>query len=65
LKISVSNYQLPASSPKWVPVDGNVNFTHKRLFNLSMLGVEARYLKLSFRVEDAGRRSSVPDFASR
>ena len=55
LNISVSNYQLPASSPKWVEVDGSVSFSRKRLFNLSMVGVEARYLRLSFNVESGGR----------
>jgi hypothetical protein len=50
LKIWVSNDQLPATSPKWVEVDGNITFSHKRLFNVSMVGVEARYLKLSFNV---------------
>ena len=55
LKISVSNYQLPATSPKWVEVDGSVNFSRKRLFNLSMLGVEARYVKLAFTVENGSR----------
>ncbi len=59
LKISVSNYQLPATSPKWVEVDGSINFSRKRLFNLSMVGVEARYVKLSFNVEKAGRIASV------
>ena len=59
LKISVSNYQLPATSPKWVDVDGNIVFSHKRLFNLSMVGVEARYVKLSFKVANGGRLSSL------
>lgn len=59
LKIAVSNYQLPATSSKWVDVDGNIVFSHKRLFNLSMLGVEARYVKLSFKVENAGQLKSL------
>jgi hypothetical protein len=59
LKISVSNYRLPATSPKWVEVDGSISFTKKRLFNLSMLGVEARYVKLSFKVEKAGRIAAL------
>ena len=59
LKIAVSNYQLPASSPKWVEVDGSIAFTKKRLFNLSMVGVEARYVKLSFNVEKGGRIAAV------
>lgn len=59
LKIAVSNYQLPASSPKWVEVDGSIAFTKKRLFKLSMVGVEARYVKLSFNVEKGGRIASL------
>jgi hypothetical protein len=53
--ISVSNSHLPADSPKWKQVDGIVPFAHKRLFNLSMLGVEAKYMKLSFHVEKANQ----------
>ena len=59
LKIAVSNYQLPAASSKWVEVDGRIAFTKKRLFNLSMVGVEARYVKLSFNVEKGGRIASL------
>ncbi|MFL6596306.1 MAG: hypothetical protein ACJ8HQ_12755 [Chthoniobacterales bacterium] len=59
LKIAVSNYQLPAASGKWVPVDGGVAISHKRLFNLSMVGVEARYVRLEFNVEKAGRIAAL------
>ncbi len=55
LKISVSNDRLPVESAQWVAVDGNIPFSHKRLFNVSMVGVEARYLKLSFNVEKTVR----------
>lgn len=63
LKISVSNDDLPATSSKWVDVDGSISFNRKRLFNLSMVGVEARYVKLSFEVEKAAAVSSagLPD----
>ncbi len=59
LKISVSNDQLPATSPKWVEVDGNITFSHKRLFSVSTVGVEARYLKLSFNVAKGVRIAAV------
>jgi len=59
LKISVSNDPLPAASPKWVDVNGNVAFKQKRRFNLSMVGVEARYVKLSFHVEKAERIAAL------
>ncbi|HXM74097.1 MAG TPA: hypothetical protein VN904_02385 [Chthoniobacterales bacterium] len=54
-RIAVSNSPLPADSAKWVEVDGIVPFAHKRLFNLSMLGVETRFVRLSFHVEHSGQ----------
>jgi hypothetical protein len=53
--IAISDSRLSPDSPKWVQVDGIVPFSHKRLFNLSLLGTEAKYLKLSFHVEKASR----------
>lgn len=58
LNIAVSNYRLPADSPSWTAVDGAIPFARKRLFNLSMIGVEARYVKLSFRVQKPGEIST-------
>src|SRR6202022_770742 len=58
LRIAVSNSPLPADSTKWVEVDGIVPFVHKRLFNLSMLGVETRFVRLSFHVENSGEESA-------
>jgi hypothetical protein len=59
LKISVSNYRLPANSSKWTEVEGVIPFARKRLFNLSMLGVEAKYVRLSFHVEKEGRIAAL------
>jgi len=59
LKIAVSNSRLPADSPKWTKVDGIVPFAHKRLFNLSMLGVETKFVRLSFHVESARDENAV------
>ena len=59
MKISVSNYRVSADSPKWAEVRGSTPFTGKRLVNLSLLGVEARYVKLSFRVAKAGRIAAL------
>lgn len=53
LEIAVSNSPLPADSPDWTAVDGAIPFARKRLFNLSMMGVEAKCVKLSFRVGTA------------
>lgn len=53
LKIAVANSALPPNSSKWTEVEGIVPFANKRLFNLSMLGVDTRFVRLSFRVEKA------------
>src|SRR5437868_11513599 len=44
LRIAVSDSALPADSPKWTQVDGIVPFAHKRLFKLSILGVETKFV---------------------
>src|SRR5207302_6431162 len=54
-EIAVSDSHLAADSRQWVTVEGIVPFAHKRLFNVSMVGINARYLKLSFRVENTTR----------
>lgn len=59
LKISVSNYRLSANSSKWTEVEGVIPFARKRLFNLSMLGVEAKYVRLSFHVEKEGQIAAL------
>jgi hypothetical protein len=51
LRIAVSDSALPANSPKWTEVDGIVPFAHKRLFKLSILGVETKFVRLLFKVE--------------
>lgn len=53
LKIAVSADKLSASSEKWRPVEGSIRFDHKRLFNVSLLGIQARYVKLVFQIERA------------
>ena len=64
LRIAIANYQLPPESSKWTSVDGAVSFSRKRLFNLSLVGVEARYVKLSFRVEKSGSIAAQPVVSS-
>src|ERR1700730_2979438 len=58
LRIAVSDSPLPADSPKWTQVDGIVPFAHKRLFKLSILGVETKFVRLSFRVDNQEERSA-------
>jgi hypothetical protein len=59
MKVSVSNYRLAVHSPKWIEVNGSTPFTRKRHFNLLLLGVEARYVKLSFRAGKGGRIAAL------
>jgi hypothetical protein len=51
LRIAVSNEKLSADSDKWMPVDGATSFKRKRLFSISVLGVEAKYVRLTFHIE--------------
>lgn len=59
LRIAVSNEKLSADSDKWTPVDGAVSFKRKRLFNVSMLGVEAKYIRLTFHVEHENEMAAL------
>src|SRR5207244_12948956 len=58
LRIAVSDSPLPADSPKWTEVDGIVPFAHKRLFKLSMLGVDTKFVRLSFKVDSQRQESA-------
>ena len=60
-EIAVSDARLAADSPDWIDVQGIVPFAHKRLFNVSMLGVNARYLKLSFRIDNTAGVTRVDE----
>ncbi len=51
LRIAVSNEKLGADSDKWTPVDGATSFKRKRLFSVSLLGIQAKYIRLTFHVE--------------
>jgi hypothetical protein len=51
LRIAVSSDKLSVSSNKWIPVDGSIHFRGKRLFNFSLVGVQAKCVKLTFRIE--------------
>ncbi len=64
LKIAVSNERLKADSVAWVDVEGVVPFSHKRLFGVSLLGIEAKFVRLSFRVEKAGRVAALINLGS-
>jgi hypothetical protein len=63
LKIAVSNERLKAESTNWVEVEGVVPFSHKRLFGVSLIGIEAKFIRLSFRVEKPGRIEAFPKAA--
>jgi hypothetical protein len=58
-QFAVSNYRLSPNDSKWVPVEGSKRLTGNREVNLSILGVEARYVKLSFHIEKEGRLAGV------
>ena len=51
LSIAVSNKLLAADSPHWSTVEGKIRFRNKRLVTLSLVGVEAKYVRVKFQVE--------------
>src|SRR5882724_5568302 len=58
-QVAVSNYRLSPNDSRWIPVEGSKRLTDNRDFNLSILGVEARYVKLSFHIEKEGRLAGL------
>jgi hypothetical protein len=59
LRISVATEDLAAESDKWTPVNGAISFNRKRLFNVSILGIDAKYVRLAFHVERQGDVAAV------
>ena len=59
LKIAVSKRRLAPNSTDWKEVEGVIPFAHKRLFGVSLLGIEAKYVRLSFRVEKQPKQSAT------
>lgn len=64
LKIAVANSRLKSGSAGWQEVDGVIPFSHKRLFGVSLIGIEARFVRLSFRVDKPGRIAAYAKQAS-
>jgi hypothetical protein len=61
----VSNYRLGSTDSKWVPVQTATSFAGQRLINLPILGAEAKYVKMVFRVRKEGRLAGVALYGSR
>ena len=49
--IAVSDRALAPDSVSWKTVEGSIPFRHKRRFALSLVGVEASYVRLTFEVD--------------
>lgn len=65
LSIAVSDRLLAAESSKWQPVGGTIPFRHKRLFRVSLVGVEAKFVRLKFQVEASSRDVDIAPSASK
>ena len=69
LRIAVANENLSADSPQWIPVDGTVPFAHARRFDVSMIGIDAKFVRVTFDVQrddkaSAALRSEHKDYAA-
>ncbi len=58
-EVAVSNYRLGSTDPAWTSVQQPTSFDKERLINLPMLGVEARYVRLTFRVRKEGQLAAL------
>jgi len=64
-ELAVSNYRLGSTDPKWQSVHPPMKFGGSRLFNMPVLGVEAKYVRLTFHVRKEGRLAGVALYGSR
>lgn len=58
-EVAVSNYRLGSTDPAWTSVQRPTSFDKERLINLTMLGVEARYVRLTFHVRKEGQLAAL------
>ncbi|MFL6584106.1 MAG: hypothetical protein ACJ8KU_06275 [Chthoniobacterales bacterium] len=54
LNVFASNHELPVVSSRWSQIRSGVPFSHSPVFDLPLVGVEARYVKLSFLARKPG-----------
>ncbi len=58
-EVAVSNYRLGSTDPAWTAVQRTTSFDQVRMINLPMLGVEARYVRLTFHVRKEGQLAAL------
>jgi hypothetical protein len=58
-EVAVSNYRLGSTDPAWTKVQRPTSFDKERFINLAMLGVEARYVRLTFHVRKEGQLAAL------
>ncbi|MBV9007908.1 MAG: hypothetical protein JO354_01910 [Verrucomicrobia bacterium] len=61
LRIAVANANLPVDSANWVAVDGSVPFEHKRRFDVSLIGVDAKFVRVTFAVAQESKATLAAD----
>src|ERR1700731_1529018 len=54
VQIFVSNYRLAPNDNHWLEADRKFDFSGRRFISLSLAGVEAKYVKISFAVKKPG-----------
>ena len=61
LSIAVSNKSLAADSPHWSAVEGKIRFRNKRLVTVSLLGVDAKFVRVKFQVDGPRAEKTAGD----
>ena len=55
LSIATASKRLPVNDANWNVVAGAVRFRQKRQFYLSLVGVEAKFVRLTFQIDGPGK----------
>lgn len=55
IELAVSNYRLAPNDSRWVQAEGKPQVDDARFFSLSLVGTEAKYVRITFHVQKEGR----------
>jgi len=64
-ELAVSSYRIGSRDPKWTSVQAPMKFGGTRFVSMPILGVEAKYVKLTLHVRKQGRLAGIALYGSR
>ena len=58
-EVAVSNYRLPPNDGRWRTIESSRSFTGKRFINVSLAGLETKYIQLTVQAKTRGRIAAL------